>query len=338
MPRAGLEAFFLREWQRVSAWQILLQPLSWIFSTLMLLRRALFRARLLHTYRAPIPVIVIGNLSVGGTGKTPLVIALTNALQQKNHALAVVSRGYTKGRGVSDEAALIGVKTNAAVHVNVSRAQAVREALARRSDLTCIVADDGLQHLALARDIEIAVVDGARGFGNGFLLPAGPLREPISRLASVDCIVVNNTNMPETPRQLTSLAHIDKPIFSMRYGNECFSPLLGGAALGPEAFADFARDKRVAAVAGIGNPERFFAHLATLGQTLESRHPFPDHHAFTEADLRAIPADLIVMTEKDAVKCAGFADARLWTMQIEAILPDAFYAFITDRLAHVARP
>jgi tetraacyldisaccharide 4'-kinase len=184
-----------------------------------------------------------------------------------------------------------------------------------------------LQHYALARDLEIAVVDGERRFGNGLLLPSGPLREPVSRLQGVHAIVVNGGGP----------AFIEgKPQFAMRLGGERFVSLVQGRHMSPQEFALHARGRYVAAVAGIGNPQRFFDHLEALGVAAR-RHPFPDHHAYQASDLRLPEADIIVMTEKDAVKCGAFADARMWLMRVEAELPDAFTEFLLTRVAAARR-
>lgn len=336
-----------------------------------MLRRAAFSLGIKSSYTLPQPVIVVGNISVGGTGKTPLVAALCEALQRAGRTPGIITRGYgahgTTQAGLADEATLLHTRTGAPVVANAARVTAGETLLTEHPDVNVIISDDGLQHLALSRDIEIAVVDGARGFGNGFLLPAGPLRERVSRLNHVDCIVLNdalslmavqdeNTSkdghlqaqLPENARQMASfnalqnmLAASGKPVFTMRYDNERFVSLANETRMSPAHFIAAAARKRVAAIAGIGHPQRFFAHLATLGANLESTHAFPDHHAFTEEDFANIDAELILMTEKDAVKCHALPDAlksRMWMMQIDAVLPAAFTEFILKRLRDVTRP
>jgi tetraacyldisaccharide 4'-kinase len=380
--RSSLEIFFLREWQRASAWQLLLRPLSWLFAAVTALRRLLFRLGIMRTYSVAVPVIVVGNLSVGGTGKTPLVIALAERFTQAGRHVGVITRGYARRASrvlskpvgtapvaghhtsieASDEALMMSQRLAAPVFANPARIDAAALLLKRYPQTDVVLSDDGLQHYALKRDIEIAVIDAVRGFGNGALLPAGPLREPVSRLAEVDCIVLNETGiegsnpitgaafggkMPAPERGSPSkdarqysglrneIAAFGKPVFAMRFGNERFRRLAKAAASTPEDAASFTNanaGKRVAAVAGIGNPERFFSHLETLGLKLTSRHAFADHHAFVAGDLSAISADVIVMTEKDAVKCAVFNDERAWCMQIDALLPDAFYDLIETKL------
>jgi len=369
MMRAQFEGFLIREWQRRSGWQLLLQPFAWLFAVLTSSRRLLYRLKFLKSTPSTVPVIVVGNISVGGTGKTPLVIALGSALLAQGRHVGMVTRGYAPHRSVSDEVALMSRRSAAPVVANARRVAAVEQLLARYPATNIVISDDGLQHYALGRDIEIAVVDGTRGFGNGYLLPAGPLRENLARLRSVDCIVVNDTNInpsiggvfkakvAEEPlpglrlhNEKTVLAHnlmyllaaTGKPVFHMTYGHESFSPLMQHQNLGVEPFHFLVRGKRVAAVAGIGHPERFFTHLETLGITLDSRHAFPDHHPFVASDLDAIDADLILMTEKDAVKCAHLmllSAHRVWQMHIDALLPEPFYEFIVaqlEKISHVA--
>ncbi len=379
--RAWLERFFIQEWQRSSGWQVLLQPLSWCFAMVTATRRVLYRHRFFATIKIDVPVIVVGNISVGGTGKTPLVVALANTLSARGFSTGIVTRGYVadggrshkRRREQSDEATLMAARCTAPVVANRQRVLAAQMLLAKKPDINAIISDDGLQHYALERDLEIAVIDGTRGLGNGYLLPAGPLRESTARLSTVDCIVVNNTNLTTVSAvktisasnisngaafeaksagerlPATGLANLlietGKPIFEMRYGHERFSTLSGSENLSAEQFLATVQDKgmdqgkRVAAVAGIGNPDRFFAHLTGLGISLDSRHAFPDHHPFVAADLANIDAEIILMTEKDAVKCAALFIDRIneskqqrWQMQIDAVLPDGFYDFIIRQL------
>ncbi|MEI6737214.1 MAG: tetraacyldisaccharide 4'-kinase [Pseudomonadota bacterium] len=378
------EAFFLRDWQRASAWQILLRPMSLLYMVMTAIRSALYRTKFLHKHRARVPVVVVGNITVGGTGKTTVVLAIAQRLLEAKQSPGIVTRGYAPVRnqakfpqvihvlpqanktfsssetafGLSDEAQLLALRSGVPVYTGVKRALAVETLLSKHVDVNLVISDDGLQHYALDRDIEIAVVDGVRGFGNGFMLPAGPLREPSSRLQAVDCIVLNNTNiddsfqekMPEKTCQVAalrkSLETADRPVFVMTYGNEIFVPLQSDHIAGHNApqgettkvFVEKFCDKRIAAMAGIGHPERFFSHLERLGIILASRHAFPDHYAFARADVTGIDADVIVMTEKDAVKCFAYGDERMWAMRIDALLPDAFYKFMLKKIDDVTRP
>lgn len=342
-----MRAWFEREWQRLGGGALVFLPLALAFRLLTSLRAALYRARILPSWRAPVPVIVVGNITAGGTGKTPLVIAIVDSLRRAGKKPGVVSRGYGRvpptdadPHGVvrvlpgvatpeyfGDEPVLIARRTRVPVYLSPDRPAAARALLAAHPETDVLVSDDGLQHYALARDVEIAVVDGERGFGNGLPLPSGPLREPVSRLRRVDAAVVNGgySDRVPAPRQ-----------FAMTLAGERFVSF-SGEDLAPEEFVPAARGRRIAAVAGIGNPQRFFAHLGRLG-VVADRHPFPDHHQFQPAELRLPGAELVVMTEKDAVKCAAFADARMWFLRVEAALPPDFDAFLLERLAARTRP
>ena len=328
----------------------LLLPLSWLFGALAGLRRALYRARLLRVTHVPVPVIVVGNLTAGGSGKTPLVIALVHALRAEGYTAGVISRGYggahdrdssdasggapleiTAGIDPAqsgDEPLLIRRRTGAPVFVSRDRPRAAQAVLNAYADVNVILSDDGLQHYALARDIEIAVFD-ERGVGNGRLLPAGPLREPLARAASVTAIVRNvaEENMAKIgshqgfPASFTmQLAPL--PCYQLVNTSETCKANLLPARSASGAFA---------AVAGIGDPARFFATLRALGLRF-SEHPFGDHHAFTRDDLATIDADLIVMTEKDALKCAAFNDARIWVLPVEARIDPALINLILEKL------
>jgi tetraacyldisaccharide 4'-kinase len=353
--RAQLESFFLAEWQSPSLWQIVLRPLSWLFGAIAALRRALFRAGVFRTVNVGVPVIVVGNISAGGTGKTPLVIALVEMLTREGYKVGVITRGYAPSRvaartlapvahivtqqktvTASDEAMMMSQRLRAPVFANRSRVEAARALLKRYPETDVIVSDDGLQHYALARDMEIAVIDGARGVGNGALLPAGPLREAPARLHAVDAIVVNGT-----PHAGLRADEFGKPVYTMSLGAERFIALKKAATseegLDVAAFLAQVRGKHVHAMAGIGNPPRFFAHLERLGIGCAATHAFPDHHPFLPRDFAWPDADMIVMTEKDAVKCRAFADERLWFMRVDALLPPAFADDVLQKLRTVCK-
>ncbi|MGH8618255.1 MAG: tetraacyldisaccharide 4'-kinase [Burkholderiales bacterium] len=311
----------------------MLLPLSGLFALLIALRRALFRAGLFRAHRLPVPVIVVGNLTVGGSGKTPLVLWLAARLLAQGHRPGIISRGYGGTAAgpravapgddpaiVGDEPALLAARAGVPVWIGADRAAAAAALLAAHPACDILVSDDGLQHYALARDFEIAVVDGARGFGNGWLLPAGPLREPLSRLTGVDAVVVNGTGTPDgVPAGALHLRLEGGTLRNLR------EPARSAPAAG---FAG----RPVHAMAGIGDPERFFRHLEALGLTIV-RHPFPDHHAYTAADLEVPATDLIVMTEKDAVKCAAFATERCWALPVEARVDEALAARLVQLFA-----
>jgi tetraacyldisaccharide 4'-kinase len=354
--RAWLES----EWQRRGGGALIFLPLALLFASISALRRALYGAGVLRPWRASVPVIVVGNITAGGTGKTPLVIAVVEMLRAAGRSPGVVSRGYGRvpptdrdPRGVvrvlpgiatpehfGDEPVLIARRTGVPVYLSPDRPAAARALLQAHPEVDVLVSDDGLQHYALARDLEIAVVDGERGFGNGLPLPSGPLREPVSRLAKVDCAVVNwgprGREAPgfvqgrEAPGLMTGAVPAPRQ-FAMQLGHERFVSF-SGAEAAPAEFALATRGRRIAAVAGIGYPGRFFAHLAGLGVFAETR-AFADHHHFQPSDLKLPGYDLVVMTEKDAVKCAAFADERMWFLRVEAILPPGFEAFLLDTLA-----
>jgi tetraacyldisaccharide 4'-kinase len=332
------------EWQKDGPAQIFLRPLAWIFATLAALRRALFRSGWLKVEKIRVPVIVVGNISVGGTGKTPLTIALAEYVIARGWKPGIVSRGYgaiadDQGRHAhveirqgghppdwfGDEPLVMAARLPAPVYVGPERAEVARALLADQAQVDVILSDDGLQHYALGREVEVAVIDGERGFGNGQLLPAGPLREGRWRLDKVQAVVVNNPG--ENASALAGAA----PWYPMRLGNERFVSLAGGEEYSPEEFIIRVRGQRIVTLAGIGNPQRFFAHVRRMGvagRTLA----FPDHHRFSPGELRLPDADVLLMTEKDAVKCRGFADPRMWFMRVDAELPDEFFAHIESLL------
>ncbi|MDD5330177.1 MAG: tetraacyldisaccharide 4'-kinase [Sulfuricella sp.] len=320
-------------WYGLTPLHVLLLPPAILFRLAAALRRACYRAGLLRSVRLAVPVIVVGNISVGGTGKTPLVLWLANFLRQQGRRPGIVSRGYGGsalgpveiGAGgdpavVGDEPLLLAGKSGCPVWVGRDRVAAAEALLRAHPECDVLVSDDGLQHYRLGRDVEVAVVDGERLFGNGLPLPAGPLRESVSRLDSVDAVVVNgggqNDGMPT------------RNGFEMRLDGRVFYNLKDPARR-VEA-ADF-RGRKLHAVAGIGNPQRFFELLRGLGLGFEA-HAFPDHYAYRRQDLEYAEADAVLMTEKDAVKCAGFADERFWVLAVEAVLAPAFGELILRKL------
>jgi tetraacyldisaccharide 4'-kinase len=305
---------------------ILLLPLSGVFGLLVSLRRFAYETGMLRRHKLPVPVIVIGNITVGGTGKTPLVIWLVESLRGAGYRPGVVSRGYggdtarmpqlvtadSDPVAVGDEPVLIAQRAACPVAVAPRRVMAAR-ALIADHDCNVIVSDDGLQHYALERDMEIAVIDGERRLGNGHYLPAGPLREQATRLRRVDIMVVNGKALP----------------------GECRMQLVGTTTqslVDAHVKRDLGewRDARVHAVAGIGNPARFFDQLRGQGLKVVE-HPFPDHHRFRAADLRFGDDLPVVMTEKDAVKCRAFAAPNHWYVPVSA----RFDADCQRRLQHL---
>lgn len=313
-----------RHWYRLSALSLALAPVSLLFGAGVALRRAGYRAGLLGTERLPVPVVVVGNLVVGGTGKTPLVLWLVAALGARGFRPGIVSRGYGAANETpraappggdparhGDEPLLLAERSGAPVFVGRDRTAAARALLAAHPECDAIVCDDGLQHYRLARDFEIAVED-ERGHGNGLLLPAGPLREPASR--AVDAVVLNGAARPGA--------------FAMTLEPAGFARVGGDRAPVP---LEALRGKRLHAAAGIGNPARFFATLRGLGLD-PVPHAFPDHHAFVAGDVEFPDCDFVLVTEKDAVKCRSFARADLVALRVEARVEPRLADLVVSRL------
>jgi len=295
------------------------------------IRRLLYGSGLLHSYRLAVPVIVVGNISVGGTGKTPLVLWLCDFLTEQGYAPGIVSRGYGGGGQimavmpssppeiVGDEPVLLAMRSRRPVWIGRNRAAAARALIAAHPECNVIVSDDGLQHYAMARDFEIAVIDGSRGTGNGLPLPAGPLREGTRRLNRVDAVVI-------TGNALAPVA--GKPNFGMALEGTMFRNLLN-----PAFHQDAAafQGKHVHAIAGIGNPGRFFDQLQRMTLNFVA-HPFPDHHAYSASDLEFANADAIIMTEKDAIKCLPFARENHWVLPVDAVVDTDLGRLIVEKL------
>jgi tetraacyldisaccharide 4'-kinase len=332
-------AWIDRHWQSVTPVSAVLYPVSLVFGAVTALRRAAYRAGILSSSGLPVPVIVVGNITVGGTGKTPLVLWLAHFLRGRGRMPGIVSRGYGGKEGaprrvlpdsdpavVGDEAVLLARRSRAEVWVGADRAAAARALLASQPGCDVVVSDDGLQHYALERSIEIAVVEAERGFGNGWLLPAGPLREPLSRLAGVDAVVINQeahvAAHPSGSRMPGSALRC-----SMRMEGHQFRSLRQpDRRVGPEFF----RGKRVHAVAGTASPGRFFRYLQGMGLYF-TPHAFPDHHPFAASDIAFGESDAVVMTEKDGVKCRRFADETHWELAVDAV-PDPALGDLVMRL------
>lgn len=303
-----------RYWYSRNPVSALLTPASWLYCALAGVRRWSYDAGLLPVSKLDVPVLVVGNVTVGGTGKTPFVIWLVERLRSAGWRPAVVSRGYG-GRApawpqwvhadsdpamVGDEPVLLARRCCCPISVGPARVRAAR-ALVEQGACDVIVSDDGLQHFALGRDLEIALVDGSRRFGNGRCLPAGPLREPVQRLQEVDFVVANG-----------QAARLEYP---MQLEGDNAEPVAGGGA---RPLRDFSGGP-VHAVAGIGDPRRFFSHLRRFGLQL-IEHPLPDHHRFRPEDLDFGDGLPVLMTEKDAVKCSAFAKSNHWQVPVTAIL------------------
>lgn len=316
-----------RHWQRLGLVNLALSPLSALFGGTVWLRRRAYQHGWLRTWRSPVPVIIVGNITAGGSGKTPLVLWLTRHLQARGYRPGLVSRGYRARHTdwpqliqadsdpyrFGDEPVLLAQQTGCPVSVGPDRPAAVRALLAAHP-CNIILADDGLQHYALARDIEIAVI-GAQGLGNRWLLPAGPLREPANRLQQCDLVIHNEPTPTSSGHQM----HWDAPIVSRLRQQD---PI-------PQPLARF-RGQQVHAIAGIAYPEHFFALLRTHGLQPKT-HPFPDHHPYTPDDLRFSPPLPILMTRKDAVKCQDYALPDAWVLDREP-RPDADFITAFHRL------
>lgn len=323
--------FWLRAWYGKSTWVYLLLPLSWLFGLITAIRKFILVGFLQK--EIAVPVIIVGNISVGGTGKTPLIIELVKYLQSNGHTPGVVSRGYggkapnypyllnaqSQASEVGDEPLLIYRSTQCAVCVAPDRVAAARQLV--ESGCTIILSDDGLQHYRLGRTLEIAVVDGQRLFGNQHLLPVGPLRESVSRLKSVDFIVVNHASTKES---LSGYHHIH----AMKIQPICWRNILSGQEI---VLENAVFSAPVHAVAGIGNPERFFNTLDDLSLTYYA-HAFPDHHKFCADDFLVYKNDTLLMTEKDAVKCYAFAKPEWYSLVISAQLNAQFWQSFQQEL------
>ncbi len=318
-----------------------LLPLSWLFGLCVTLRRFCYRAGIFKVTRVNAPVIVVGNITVGGTGKTPFTIWLADWLRTQGYKPGIVSRGLggkashrtphrvnesDNAEFVGDEAILLTRQSQCPMVICANRAAAARELLAQ-TDCNIVISDDGLQHYGLARDVEIVMIDGERRFGNGCLLPAGPLREPVSRLDDVDMVVVNGGNESELTMQLELVAikplkqncHPSEACHPRESGDPCSGSML---EMGPRFRGDdrLRRDGRpsgttIHAIAAIGNPDRFFQALRRAGFAVIP-HAFPDRYRYTPQDLTFNDDLPIVMTTKDAVKCEAFATDNMWLAEV----------------------
>ncbi len=324
MSQALVKAWYQGHWALV-----FFKPLSLLYRAITSVRRWAYQKGYLASQRFNLPVIVVGNITVGGTGKTPLTLAIVEFLKQQGYRPAIVSRGYggqteypaqvtinSTAQQVGDEPLLMFLQSQVPVVVAPKRAQAVAYVQAKQlADV--VICDDGLQHYALARDIEIAVMDGARGLGNGKLLPEGALREAPSRLNSVDFIVVNGQGYTHPQAFKMSLKPSEWQMVGDFANKEPPKPT-----------------QTIHAVAGIGNPERFFTLLEVQGFTV-IKHAFADHHQFTSQDLDFGDELVIVMTAKDAVKCQSFANDKMWQVPVVAQLSDEFYKQLIDKLHNI---
>tara|TARA_R110002050_G_scaffold57423_5_gene129108 strand:- start:12121 stop:13122 length:1002 start_codon:yes stop_codon:yes gene_type:complete len=322
--------WLINSWYQPQPIRWLLWPLSFIYQTVLRLRSGLFFIGLFNRRYLPVPVIIVGNITVGGTGKTPCVIWLAKQLQQAGYRPGIISRGYG-GKAehyplhvksdsdpaiVGDEPIIISRHTACPMVVAPDRF-AAGKMLLQDTDCNIIISDDGLQHYALGRDIELVIVDGQRQFGNQLCLPAGPLREPISRLELVDFIVENNGSGNASYIMTLSQLHAVNLADPSKH----------------QTLASFA-GQSVHAIAGIGHPQRFFDQLSSHGIQAVS-HAFADHHRFQLKDLDFNDNKPILMTEKDAVKCQGFANSNTWYIPIEAAISGKLDQHILQKLVGI---
>lgn len=322
-------------WRRENAlYYLVLVPISWLFAAITALRRFAYKVGILKSYQLPVPVIVVGNINMGGNGKTPVVMWLVQQLSNKGFQPAVISRGYggsvsvptsvnadSLASVVGDEPVLIASKCTCPVWVGVDRVHVATELLKTHPKTNILISDDGLQHYRLKRDIELVVVQPEARNYKPRLLPAGPLREPLARLNTVDAVVRNGKINAGEKTKISE--------FEMQLVGEQFYNLLD-----PEvkaSAADFKR-KTIKAMAGIGKPTRFFAHLSQMGLAFASVS-FDDHHAFSAQDLANIDCDVLIMTEKDAVKCKAFAKPHHWVLPVQAEIEEGLLILILNKLA-----
>lgn len=319
----------LRAWYTGHPLLTLLRPLECLYRRVVNDKRARFMAGQGDIYRAPVPVVVVGNITVGGTGKTPLILWLIAHCQRKGLRVGVVSRGYGARPGqfpwrvtadqpaaeAGDEPLLIVQRTGVPLMIDPDRSRAVKTLLATES-LDVILSDDGLQHYRLARDLELVLIDNARGLGNGRCLPAGPLREPAERLSSVDAVLYNGA---QTDPALGFAFQLQPTaLINVRTGER-------------QALDYFPPEQALHAVAGIGNPQRFFKTLETL-HWRPIAHAFADHAPYSAEVLNFKPDLPLVMTEKDAVKCRDFAAPNWWYLAVDAVPSEAFALWLDQQL------
>lgn len=307
----------------------LLRPLEALYRRVVMRKRARFLSGASPSYRAPVPVIVVGNITVGGTGKTPMILWLIDYCRKQGLKVGVVSRGYgakppqfpwyvtadQSADHAGDEPLLIVQRTGVPLMIDPDRSRAVQALLASEA-LDLILCDDGMQHYRLARDLELVLIDAARDLGNRRCLPAGPLREPVERLQEVDAVLRNGAGIDSSAG------------FAFHLEPTAFINLRSGEQRGLDGFSEY---EHVHAVAGIGNPWRFFKTLVAL-KLSPKLHPFADHAQYTRERLTFMPSQPLIMTEKDAVKCRAFAADDWWYLAVDAVPSVAFVNWFDGQL------
>lgn len=320
----------LESWRQPNLLTVLLWPLSLVYRLLFAIGAGLYRLRIFKRYKAPVPVLVVGNITVGGTGKSPLVIYLVELLRKVGYSPGVISRGYKSNaktfpysvkpdspvNEAGDEPLMIVRRTGVPLVIGPNRAASIQALLASH-DIDIVISDDGLQHLALQRDIELCVVDESTQQNNFFLLPAGPYRESLGRLESVD-FVIHHGGTEKGKLNMALKAGSPQP-------------------LDLDSVADFHAERGVHAVAGIGNPRRFFKTCRALGYEIVE-HVFPDHHEYSVNDLKFESQLPVLMTEKDAVKCQKIAEAHHWYLPVDATLGDGFDTRLVAAIRSIRTP
>lgn len=354
--RSTLESWLHRQWLKKGIWAWCTAPLALLFGLILKLRHLWFaqlRKTLIHKSRIeseqdiPVPVLIVGNIYVGGTGKTPIVIELVKALRERGWHPGVISRGYGTSIGkrplvslgaldancFGDEPALIGTESGAPVAVHPNRLQACKDLLKNFPEIDLVISDDGLQHRKLKRDLELVVQDSRRT-GNGWLLPAGPLREPKSRLKTVHGILTRKDNLNgNPPRPITD--EVRNCDVTLEIAN--FKNLSTGQLLDPGSFVNVFKNKSIAAVAGVARPERFFSDLRNHGLCLGETLALPDHFPYDQSPFLSLKSECIVVTSKDAVKLLIVNDPRIWVANAKIIFSDPeFLNWLDERLQHAA--
>lgn len=351
MLRVKFERWLQRQWQHRGVWAWAMVPLALLFGLILKLRAIRFKYVRYPLRQIKIPILVVGNIYIGGTGKTPVVIALVKQLRALGWHPGVISRGYgthigdqplvgqgpVDARQFGDEPSLIARETGAPVAVHPNRHQACLDLLKQFPQINLVISDDGLQHLRLPRDIELVVQD-ARGAGNGWLLPAGPLREPIRRLRSVDAVLTRTDDATLHEKKQSTLlavthhlnANLRKSSISLQICQ--FRHLRSGRTQDPATFLSSVTHQAVTAIAGIATPERFFSSLRNIGIPLKQVFALPDHFSFEQSPFATLAADVIVLTGKDAIKCQEVTDDRLWVAEVDMRFSDPEFLPWLDHL------